>query len=157
MRNLVLAVLCSAAVGMMAVKLDAAPAQKVQKKPGSAQKKGFGKGQGGQKGQKGQRGQRMDPARIAARMIQQFDRNGDKALNVQELSAALKAMREQRGQRGSGAGKGGPGAGKGKGGPGKGGFGKGKGGKAKGGQGKGGPGAGKGKSGKAGKGKVGDE
>lgn len=51
---------------------------------------------------------------MASKMIQQFDRNGDQALNAQELAAALTAMRENRGE-----GKKGPGGGKKPGGAGK--------------------------------------
>ena len=97
---------------------------------------GQGKGKGGAKGKgkggagKGA-GQAQDPAALAARMISQFDKDGDRALNARELEAALRSMRERRGEQGpGGAGKGkGGGAGKGKGGAGKGkgGAGKGKG------------------------------
>lgn len=87
-----------------------------------------GQGKGGQgkgKGQGGQMGDR-DPAALAKRMIQEFDKDGDRKLSLAELTMALKAMQERRsggGQRGRRDQGGGAGAGKGKGG----GAGKGKG------------------------------
>lgn len=103
----------------------------------------------GPKGGKGGKGGPPDPAQFAARLIEKFDKSGDGALNQQELTAALTAMREMRanggrpGQGGPGQGKGGFGKGQGKGGfgkgEGKGGFGKG--------EGKGGFGKGEGKAG----------
>ncbi len=80
---------------------------------------GKGKGKSAQ-GQGGQGGP-PSPAAMAARMIQKFDRDGDKALNEQELTAAFTAMRQMRahgGKPGQGGGKGnfgGKAAGKGKG------------------------------------------
>tara|TARA_B100001939_G_scaffold146845_1_gene127266 strand:- start:197 stop:706 length:510 start_codon:yes stop_codon:yes gene_type:complete len=99
---------------------------------------GKGKGKGGQGGQQGKGGfggkgggpgGQMDPKRLAAMFIQRYDKDGDKALNAQELEAALTGMMQRmRGGRG------------GQGGPGRGGFGQGKGGF--GGKGKGGFGGG---------------
>ena len=87
-------------------------------------------GKGG-KGKGGAGGPAADPETLAARMIQEFDKDGDKALNQQELTAAIRASHERAGQgKGGGAG----------GGKGKGGGGKGKGGGAGGGKGKGGRG-----------------
>lgn len=40
----------------------------------------------------------MDPAKIAARLIKEHDKDGDGALNEKELAAALSAFREMRGQ-----------------------------------------------------------
>ena len=120
MRHLVFAVASFVALAGLAVSTPSAQADQKGKKPGQGQKG---------KGQKGQMGQRPNPAAIAVKMIEKFDRNGDRALNAKELTAALTAMREQRGNRG-----GGPGQGAGKGGAGRGG--------------KGGAGKGPGRSGK---------
>jgi hypothetical protein len=90
-------------------------------------------GKGG-KGKGGAGGPAADPETLAARMIQEFDKDGDKALNQQELTAAIRASHERAGQ-GKGGGAGGA---KGKGGGA--GGGKGKGGGAGGGKGKGGRG-----------------
>ena len=100
-------------------------------KGGAGGAKGKGKGGAG-KGDMGQGGGRMpEPYEMAARMITQFDKDGDKALNAEELTAALTAMRERMTGRGKGIASGDAGAGKGKGGAGKGkgadGAGKGKG------------------------------
>ena len=119
---------------------------------GNGGKGGKGKGGAGKGGQgKGGAGNR-NPDEIAARWIEEFDGDGDGALNVRELTAALEAMAERRaagpgaggseipggpGKGKGGAGKGGPGAGKGGPGRGKGGAGKGGAGKGKGGPGKG--------------------
>ena len=91
---------------------------------GKAGGAGKGKGQPGGPG-----GANRDPAEMAKRLISEFDKDGDNALNVRELAAALTAMRDRRGPSG---GVPGDGAGKGKGGAGKGGAGKGKGGAGKG-------------------------
>ena len=111
--------------------------------PGQGKGGGNGKGKGG----------RPDPARLAALLIKNHDRDGDKALNHRELTAALTELfrRRQQGKGGPGQGKGGPGKGgpgQGKGGPGQGGIG------GRGGQGKG-AGGGRGKGGFGGKGKGG--
>ena len=89
---------------------------------GAGQGKGKGgKGKGGAggkgKGKGGDGTSRPDPTQLAARLLSNFDKDGDKALNLQELTAALQAMSERR--ENGGAGKGGA-AGKGKGGVGKG-------------------------------------
>lgn len=82
-----------------------------------------GKGKGEAGGQGKGTGGRMDPKRMAAQMLAKYDKDGDKALNEEELVAALTALAAQRG-----AGRGGQ-SGKGKGGAGRGGSqGKGKGG-----------------------------
>lgn len=91
---------------------------------------GKGKGDGGGQG-KGTGG-RMDPKKMAAEMLAKYDKDGDKALNEQELVAALTALAAQRGSgRGGQGGAGGSGKGgsqgKGKGGGGGKGKGKGKG------------------------------
>jgi hypothetical protein len=78
-------------------------------------------GKGG-KGKGGAGGPAADPEALAARMIQEFDKDGDKALNQEELTAAIRASHERAGQGkggGAGGGKGkggGAGGGKGKGG-----------------------------------------
>ncbi|MFK7819650.1 MAG: hypothetical protein AB8G99_13105 [Planctomycetaceae bacterium] len=122
MRNLIIALTCSLALGTVSVNLSNA-AQKGKNQAQQSQKKQ-------KKGGKGKSGQGKNPSTVAARMIQQHDRNGDKALNLQELTAALTEMQERRSQsRGSDKGGKGKGGAKGKGGKGKGG--KGKGGKGK--------------------------
>ena len=96
---------------------------------GGKGKGGGGKGKGGQGGQQQGRGGMMgDPKQFAARLIEEFDKDGDNALNARELAAALTAMRERRGGQGGPPGQGGQGKGKG----GQGGAGKGKGGAGKG-------------------------
>ncbi len=82
--------------------------------PPGGGKPGAGKGPGG----KGQGG-RPSPAAMAARMIQQFDTDGDQSLNASELTAAIAAMRSRRGNGGKGPGNRGAG-GKGPGGKGRG-------------------------------------
>lgn len=106
-------------------------------------KGGGGKGKGG--GGKGKgvggkgKGGPPEPAQLAAMLIKHHDKDGDGALNLEELTAALQAMRARMQ---SGKGKGGPG------GQGPGGQGKGKGGQGGfGGKGKGGFGGGQGKGG----------
>ncbi len=74
--------------------------------PQGGGKPGAGKGPGG-KGQGG--GGRPTPAAMAARMIQQFDSDGDQSLNASELTAAIESMRSRRGNGGKG--RGGKGAG----------------------------------------------
>lgn len=101
---------------------------------GAEQAQGGGKGKGGKgKGGKGAKGggqgqddaAQRDPKAMAARLIKEHDKDGDGALNVTELEAALKAMQKRRENMGDGgadaAGKGKGGGGKGKGGKGKGG------------------------------------
>ena len=108
---------------LLALCLFASTASAQGKGKGGPGKGGAGQGKkGGPGGQ--DRGQR-DPEEMVKRMIKQFDKDGDKALNARELMAMFKQMREGRGQRGPGQrgpGQGGPG----RGGPQKGGFGKGK-------------------------------
>jgi len=86
---------------------------------GAGKAKGAGgKGKGGAgKGKGGPGTSRPDPAEFAARLLKEFDKDGDKALNIDELTAALTKMAERRGMQGqTGTGKGkGDGAGKGKG------------------------------------------
>ena len=78
--------------------------------------KGKGKGDGKGKGKGKGKGDHPDPARLAARLIAAHDKDGDKALNLDELTAALKALHERRMEgKGKGKGKGGEGKGKGKG------------------------------------------
>lgn len=96
------------------------------------------RGERGQRGLRGQaaegqrqrpqagQGQQRDPAELAARMMKEFDKDGDNKLSSEELVALLTSMRERRmsavgaaggsqrgsrGQRPEGAGKGGPKAG----------------------------------------------
>jgi hypothetical protein len=88
---------------------------------------------------KGKGGPTPDPAALAKRMIQEFDKNGDGMLDLEELTAAIRAS-HQRAGKGKGDGAKGDGV---AGGQGKGGGaadGKGKGGGAAGGKGKGGRG-----------------
>ncbi len=80
---------------------------------GKAGAGGKGKGGAAGKGKGGEGTSRPDPAQLAARLLSNFDKDGDKALNLQELTAALQSMSERR--ENGGAGKGGA-AGKGKGG-----------------------------------------
>lgn len=86
---------------------------------GGKGKGGGGKGKGNGQGQGGANGNNRDAAEMAKRMIAQFDKDGDRALNVQELALALTAMRQRRGNMGEGkgsqAGQNGAGKGKGKG------------------------------------------
>ncbi|MCR9198960.1 MAG: EF-hand domain-containing protein [Planctomycetaceae bacterium] len=127
----------SVALPVMSTVAFAAPQQDGKGKGKGGKGKGGqgqgGQGQGGQgkgkgKGQQGsgQMGDR-DPAAVAKRMIQEFDKDGDQKLSLAELTMALKAMQERRaggqaGQRGRGKGGAGgaQGAGKGKGGAGRG-------------------------------------
>ena len=51
-----------------------------------AGQQGAGKGKGGAR----------DPAKMAAKMIQTFDKDGDGALNDKELTAALTAIAQKR-------------------------------------------------------------
>lgn len=86
---------------------------------------------------KGKVGPMADPAALATRMIQEFDKDGDGALNQAELTAAITASHQRAGKgKGDGAKAGGVAGGKGKGG----GAAGGKGGGAGGGKGKGGRG-----------------
>lgn len=84
--------------------------------PGQGQGKGNGQGKGQNgKGPGGKGPGMMDPAQLAGRLIQEYDKDGDGALNARELAEALKAMRERRSQMGGAGPQGkGPG-GKGKG------------------------------------------
>jgi len=95
----------------------------------------------------GRRGQQRDPAKMVARIMTEFDKDGDEKLDKTELAAWLKAMHERRGQRMRPGGK----AGKGKAGQGK--AGRGKAGKGKAGKGK----AGRGKRGSEDQGRPGGE
>ena len=92
-------------------------------------------------GGKGKGGPAGDPAALATQMIQEFDKDGDKALNQAELTAA-RAGRGRRAGKGKGGGAapggGAPAAGGGRGEGGGAGGGKGRGGGAGGGKGKGG-------------------
>lgn len=90
---------------------------------------------GAERGERGERGsqgrgagasQQRDPAEMAARMMKEFDKDGDSKLSSRELMALLTSMRDRRssgdagaaagqrmgkGQRPEGAGQGGPKAG----------------------------------------------
>ena len=55
----------------------------------------------GQRGAAGQGQRGPSPAQMAMMMIHRFDRDGDKALNPQELTAALMAIQQQQ-MRGQG-------------------------------------------------------
>lgn len=76
-------------------------------KPAGKGKRGARNGGGG--------GKAPSPAELAARLIREFDKDGDKALNVAELAKAIDALPKMRGGRGN-RGAGGAGRGKGKGG-----------------------------------------
>ena len=78
--------------------------------PQAAQKPA-GKGKRG--GRKGGGGKGPKPAELAAKLIREFDKDGDNALNAAELTKAVEALREMRGGRGK---RGAGGAGRGKGG-----------------------------------------
>lgn len=111
----------STVLPVMASAVIAAPQKdgKGQKGRGRKGAQGTG-GKPGERGPKGrERGQQRDPADMATRLLEQFDKDGDGKLNLQELTNALKSMQERRGSLATGdgtpAGKGpGPG-GKGKG------------------------------------------
>ncbi len=63
----------------------------------------------------GRRVQQRDPAKMVARIMTEFDKDGDEKLDKTELAAWLKVMRERRGQGMRPGGKAGKGkAGKGK-------------------------------------------
>ncbi len=65
-----------------------------------------GPGQRGEQGRRGPGGAERDPAEMVARMIQQYDKDGDQKLDKQELTAMFTAMRERgaAGQRAGGPG-----------------------------------------------------
>ena len=100
---------------------------------GKGKSGGKGKGELGGKGKgdfagkgKGGFASNTDPAELAAKLLNEFDKDGDKALNLDELTAALESTAQRRGMmggtgkgKGDEAGKGGA-AGKGKGAAGKG-------------------------------------
>lgn len=80
----------------------------------------------GMQGRDAAAGQQRDPAELAARMMKEFDKDGDSKLSSRELVALLTSMRDRRmsgdgaagpgqrmgkGQRPEGPGKGGPKAG----------------------------------------------
>ena len=66
----------------------------------AGQKRGVKPGGPGPGGQRlGGRGQ-MDAAQVAARMMQEMDKDGDNKLNVRELTALLEKMRSRMGGRG---------------------------------------------------------
>ena len=112
---------------LFAFDLPAQPPGKQGKGAGQGQSKGgFGgrRGPGGQGGPGGAMGQR-DPAEMVARMMSEFDQDGDQKLDATELTALLQNMRSRRGQamgqgpgQRRGAGQGRPGAGQGGGRPG---------------------------------------
>ena len=114
---------CGAAVAALPVMTTvafAAPGDQPGAGKGKGEGKGgaAGKGKGGEAGKgKGTDGGMPDPAKMAARMIEKFDQDGDKALNERELVAALTEMAKMRAQGAAGKGKGpgGAAAGKGKG------------------------------------------
>jgi len=49
-----------------------------------------------------------DPAEMVARIMREFDKDGDKKLNVAELTAMMKSMRDRRGGQRPGPGANGP-------------------------------------------------
>ena len=56
----------------------------------------------------GQQRPDRDPAEMAARIMREFDKDGDKKLNVTELTAMMKSMRDRRGGQRPGPGANGP-------------------------------------------------
>lgn len=83
-----------------------------QDNPGAGQRRDGARGPGQGRGRPGQgqgrpQGDR-DPAQFVARMLEQFDKDGDKKLDLRELTALFTAMRERRGNGGQ-PGAGGPG------------------------------------------------
>lgn len=83
-------------------------------KPAAGQRDGEGRqGKPGQ-GRPGPGGDR-DPAQFIARMLEQFDKDGDKKLDLRELTALFTAMRERRENGGRPPGAAGPGRGQGEG------------------------------------------
>lgn len=96
------------------------PAKNRQGRPGRSRDFGMGQkrqGPGGPGQQKGRFGQ-MNPDAMAARMIKQFDNDGDQKLDATELIGLLAQLRERmaagpRQGRGEGLGKPGQGAGQG--------------------------------------------
>ena len=56
-----------------------------------------GQRQGPRRGQRQGGGPYRDPAEMVARMMKQFDKDGDQKLNVAELTAMFTTMRERRG------------------------------------------------------------
>ena len=60
----------------------------------------------GQKGAGKGKGKARDPAKMAAKMIKTYDKDGDGALNDKELAAALTAKAEKRARHAKGKGKG---------------------------------------------------
>lgn len=65
---------------------------------GAGQARGQRGGPGGQRGGPGG----GDPAQMVAKMMSEFDKDGDQKLDVTELTALFTAMRERRGQAGQG-------------------------------------------------------
>ena len=57
-------------------------------------------------GAAGKQGGDRDPAKMDSVMMQKFDKDGDKKLNVEELTAMMTSMQERRAQQGGKAGKG---------------------------------------------------
>jgi len=89
---------------------------------GGERPEGGGRPEGGPGGPGGREGMRGDPKMMAQMMIEQFDKDGDKKLNSEELIAALSKMRPPAGpgspggpegpggSSGPGGGPGGPGS-----------------------------------------------
>lgn len=93
----------------------AAAGQRGMRKPGEQGQRPGGRGQGGES---------RDPAQMVARMMKEFDKDGDSKLDMKELTALMTAMRDRRGSagdrrgpeqkpEGAGKGQGKPGGGKG--------------------------------------------
>ena len=62
-------------------------------------RKGAGEQAGGQQSAPGQRQRAIEPAAMSAKMMKQFDKNGDNKLDVTELTAMFTSIRENRGGR----------------------------------------------------------
>ena len=100
----------SAAVLAVACMTCNASADETGKKRGEGQRARAGQGQdakrgpgqGRRQGGPGARGGERDPAQLVARMMQEFDKDGDRKLDSTELTALLKSMRERRGSAAEG-------------------------------------------------------
>ena len=87
----------------------------------AAERKGKGGNKAGGKDGKGgrSRGQQADPLKIASQLLDTYDQDGDNALNLDELKAAMAALYQVQGSAGA-KGRGGRGGKGGKGGKGRG-------------------------------------
>lgn len=88
------------AASLMGAESFAGPPEKGdgEGRPKFGQRDGAGR-RGREDGARGPRGPRgdMDPQQFVARLMQQFDKDGDQKLDAKELTSMLTAMRERRG------------------------------------------------------------